>query len=384
MNTGKGILLKLVSAVLFALMSALIRYLGARYPIGQVVFYRSAFAIVPVMLVYAWRGELASVVRTERPLGQAGRGALSIVGMFCNFGALARLPLVESNAISFTSPLFSVALAALILKERVRIYRWSAVIGPLYRRAQVVLAPHIAGDVLAFAMASAAPRVHCITNAVAQHYTANMLLAAGAVPSMTISPEEIGAFVAGADALLVNLGTFGWLERPAAIAVALGTAAERGGTGSYFLTESYRYASSFARPRRAQYVARSWALVLGYIMFGETPTLMIVALANDEAADAAARFAQAHATIVALTGDVDVVADGTRRLTIANGDPLMALVTAMGCAGSALISAALAVEVDIGFTRRSKSPAVISEAISALPVKLRRRGRAGPAASPPP
>ena len=154
MNSGKGIVLKLISAVLFAVMSALIRYLGARYPIGQVVFYRSAFAIVPVVLVYAWRGELMAAVRTERPLGHANRGVLSVVGMFCNFGALARLPLIEANAISFTSPLISVALAALILKERVRIYRWSAVtigfIGVL-----VVLAPHFSGDELTIAMASA-------------------------------------------------------------------------------------------------------------------------------------------------------------------------------------------------------------------------------------
>src|SRR5271163_3988759 len=154
MNTGKGITFKLISAVLFAVMSALIRYLGARYPIGEVVFYRSAFAIVPVMAVYAWRGELAAVVRTERPLGQAGRGVISIVGMFLNFGALARLPLVESNAISFTSPLFSVALAALILKERVRIYRWSAVIIG-FLGVLVVLSPHLSGDELTVAMASA-------------------------------------------------------------------------------------------------------------------------------------------------------------------------------------------------------------------------------------
>src|ERR1700757_199096 len=62
------------------------------------------------------------------------------------------------------------------------------------------------------------PRVHCITNAVAQNFTANILLAAGARPSMTISPEEIGSFVASADALLVNLGTF--------------DAARRGGAGT--------------------------------------------------------------------------------------------------------------------------------------------------------
>ena len=69
------------------------------------------------------------------------------------------------------------------------------------------------------------PRVHCITNAVAQKFTANVLLAAGCVPSMTLDPEEIGAFVAGADALSVNLGTFDRERREAtAIAVAAATA----------------------------------------------------------------------------------------------------------------------------------------------------------------
>jgi drug/metabolite transporter (DMT)-like permease len=48
--------------------------------------------------------------------------------MFSNFSALTRLPLADATAISFASPLITVALAAVILKERVRIYRWSAVI----------------------------------------------------------------------------------------------------------------------------------------------------------------------------------------------------------------------------------------------------------------
>jgi len=74
MNTGRGIAFKLISAALFAVMQALIRYLGARYPVGQVVFYRSVFAIIPVVLVYAWRGELAAVVRTERRSGKRAEG----------------------------------------------------------------------------------------------------------------------------------------------------------------------------------------------------------------------------------------------------------------------------------------------------------------------
>ncbi|MGZ3281417.1 MAG: EamA family transporter, partial [Xanthobacteraceae bacterium] len=52
---------------------------------------------------------------------------ISICGMFCNFAALARLAIVDATAISFVSPLITVALSAIFLKERVRIYRWLAV-----------------------------------------------------------------------------------------------------------------------------------------------------------------------------------------------------------------------------------------------------------------
>src|ERR1043165_1408095 len=85
--------------------------------------------------------------------------------------------------------------------------------------------PHIAADIL-MRLRARSPRVHCITNAVAQTFTANTLLAAGAIPSMTPSADEIGAFVARADALLINLGTFDD-ERRAATTAALEVAAER-------------------------------------------------------------------------------------------------------------------------------------------------------------
>src|SRR5665213_4495653 len=68
------------------------------------------------------------------------------------------------------------------------------------------------------------PRVHCITNSVAQNFTANALLAVGCVPSMTLSTKEIGTFVADSGALLVNLGTFD-TERRVATGVAVQTAA---------------------------------------------------------------------------------------------------------------------------------------------------------------
>jgi len=274
MNTGKGIVLKLISAVLFAVMSALIRYLGVRYPIGEVVFYRSAFAIVPIILIDAWRGELAATVRTERPLGQLNRGALSVVGMFCNFGALARLPLVESNAISFTSPLFSVAFAALFLKERVRIYRWSAVIVG-FIGVLVVLAPHLSGDELTIAMASATSVggvIYAIAGSITNAGTMiqTRLLTQSETTSSIVFYFSLICAIAG----LVTW-PFGWIAPTGREFLILACIGFLGGTGHIVLTESYRHAAaSVVAP--FDYTSMILALILGYVMFGETPTVMIV------------------------------------------------------------------------------------------------------------
>jgi hydroxyethylthiazole kinase len=181
------------------------------------------------------------------------------------------------------------------------------------------------------------PRVHCITNAVAQNFTANMLLAAGAVPSMTIALKEVRAFAARADALLVNLGTFD-PERQKASLAAIGVANKAGipwVLDPVFIDRSAPRAA-FAKKLVAK---RPRALRLNRAEFG--------ALSGGKTEDAAlARFAKARHAVVGLTGECDFVRDGSRLATIANGDALMARVTAMGCAASALVGATLAVEPD--------------------------------------
>ena len=108
-------------------MSALVRYLGdaATGRAGGVLPLRLRDPAGAADLCL--RGELVAAVRTERPFGHIGRGSSASPACSCNFAALARLPLADANALSFASPLITVALAALILKERVRVYRWSAV-----------------------------------------------------------------------------------------------------------------------------------------------------------------------------------------------------------------------------------------------------------------
>lgn len=196
--------------------------------------------------------------------------------------------------------------------------------------------PQIAATLLERLRAHA-PRVHCITNAVAQNFTANVLLAAGCVPSMTLSPEEIAAFVARANALLVNLGTFDRERREAAeIAVETATQDSVPWVLDPVLVDRAPPRAAFAR----ELIARAPEVVrLNHAEFS--------ALAAAEPSRATAMaYAREHRIVLGLSGATDLVTDGARVATIANGHPHMAKVTAMGCAGSALVAGCLAVEAD--------------------------------------
>ena len=193
--------------------------------------------------------------------------------MFFNFGAVARLPLVESNAIAFSSPLFTVALAAIILNERVRIYRWSAVVIG-FVGVLVVLLPHLSGEELTAAAAGASfiGVIYAICGSVANAGTAiqTRRLAQSESTSSIVFYFSLSCALAGLATL-----PFGWITPSVGETVALISIGVLGGAGHILLTESYRYASaSLVAP--FDYTAMIWALVLGYAMFGETPTVEII------------------------------------------------------------------------------------------------------------
>ena len=269
MRTAKGIALKVASVLLFAVMSSLIRGFGGKVPVGQVVFFRSAFAIVPVVIIYAARRELISALRTDHPFGHLGRGVISVFGMFLSFAALARLPLVDATAISFAAPLITVALAALILKERVRTYRWSAVmIG--FCGVIVMVAPF-----LDFGGAAASgPAIGALLALLAAFCNAGTAIQTRRL-TVTETTSAIVIYFSGFCALagLLTL-PFAWhppTELEFAKLVAIGVIA---GVAHILLTEGYRFApASVLAP--FEYTAMVWAFVLGYAMFGETPTLLV-------------------------------------------------------------------------------------------------------------
>jgi hydroxyethylthiazole kinase len=171
------------------------------------------------------------------------------------------------------------------------------------------------------------PAVLALTSPVAQAFTANMLLAVGAQPSLSQAPGEVEAFAERTDALLVNLGMLDERRRGAADA-ALPVARAR---GVPWLLDPVKAERS---PDRADFARRLLA-------YGPAAVH-----ANAEEAPLVSAWPGIEGAVLAQTGAVDEVRLGDRVARIANGHPLMASVTAVGCAGMALAAAFLAVEDD--------------------------------------
>jgi hydroxyethylthiazole kinase len=168
------------------------------------------------------------------------------------------------------------------------------------------------------------PRVHCLTNFVAMQLSANLLLAVGAVPSMTMDAVAMPYFVGSSAALLVNLGMLDPWRREA-VPEAIAAAQTQ---GRPWVLDPVKVDRSAERRGFAQ----------GLLDLG--PAVLRCNEAERPFLEVGAR------TVLVTTGEVDRIAWRDRAVEVAGGSPLMDRVTAMGCAGSALVAAFLAVEED--------------------------------------
>jgi drug/metabolite transporter (DMT)-like permease len=256
-----GIACKVVATFLFSIMFASIRWLGPFFPVGEIVFFRSLLG-AGVVVVAALLSGGPSLLVTKRVDSHALRSIAGTISMFCNFAAYVFLPLADATAIGFAAPLFVVILAALILAERVHVYRWSAVaLG--FAGVIIIAGPEGAASQNAlygafFALTGAA------LSAVAMIFLRRMT---AHEHSITI------AFYFMVTSATVALTTvfFGWNLPTTEEALVLAATGIAGGIGQLFLSFSYRYSEASALAP-FDYSAMIWAVVLGYFLFGELPT----------------------------------------------------------------------------------------------------------------
>ena len=139
---SRAIALKIGAVLLFMVMAALIKAASGQVPPGQAVFFRSFFAI-PIIMLWLWQqGHLHDGLQANSVMGHVWRGLFGTSAMALTFAGLALLPLPEVTAIGYATPMFTVLLAALLLGEKVRLIRLSAVALGLIG-VMIVIAPRL-------------------------------------------------------------------------------------------------------------------------------------------------------------------------------------------------------------------------------------------------
>lgn len=246
-------------------MMAMVKILDERVPLGQTIFFRALIGLSAVFLVYYLRGEFRqtfTIVSVRRHTGWALSCACA---MMLWFTALTLIPLPEATAIGFVVPLITVALAWLVLGERVRVFRWIAVLVGLLGVA-IIIWPRI--GVGADYGSSAA------LGAMVALCSATLWALAQIFLRRLTTTESSGSAVLSFSVATMGLGLaslfWGWVNPGAVEWLAIAVCGLAGGFGQLCIAQSLRYgeASTMAP---FEYLTFPVASVVGIVVFSEYP-----------------------------------------------------------------------------------------------------------------
>ncbi|WP_428927470.1 DMT family transporter [Marinibacterium sp. SX1] len=268
---GLAVLLKITSVALFTAMAALVKVVTETVPAGEAVFFRSLLAL-PVIVIWIWqKGELREALVPRNTLGHVWRGLFGTAAMASNFAALGLLPLPEVTAIGYAAPIFTIIFAVLLLGERIRFIRITAVILGLVGVLIVAwprlsLRPdEITSGVrlgVAFVLAS------CVLRALVQIHIRTL-----------VKTEHTAAivFYFSLTSATLSLFTipFGWVMPDPLTLFLLCMTGILGGIAQILVTSAYRFgAASMLAPY--DYASLIFAITIGYVFFSEVPTLYML------------------------------------------------------------------------------------------------------------
>lgn len=251
----RGVLLQLAAMGLYATHDAVIKTLGERYPSFQILFFASLLSF-PLVSIVLMRDRTHGTLRPKHPGWVVLRTACGVVAGMAGFYAFSKLPLAQVYAILFATPLLVTILSIPLLKERVGLHRWAAVIVGL-SGVLIVLRPggqaleagHIAAMLCALASALAAVIIR--------------RLGRQERPVVLMMWPMLGNFVVTGGAL-----SLGYVPMALTDLMLAGLIAALGLTGGFLVIMAYR-AGEAAIVAPMQYSQILWATAYGWFLFGE-------------------------------------------------------------------------------------------------------------------
>jgi drug/metabolite transporter (DMT)-like permease len=255
----RGMALTLLGVIILTTSDAVSKFLTARYPVGELIFLRGLFVMVPVLWMVQARGGLAALTIVD-PRGQAMRAGLFVISSILFVTSLSYLPLPLVTALTFVSPIFMTLLAIPLLGERVAWQTWCAVIAGF---AGVVITLDPSGA--PWSWAAVLPVIGAFCGALRDILTRRISLRES---STSILFYSMGSTVV----LALATAPFGWrwphgidLLLFAAVGILMGSA-------HFFMIEALRICEvSLLAPLR--YAMILWSIVLGYVIWQDLPSV---------------------------------------------------------------------------------------------------------------
>jgi drug/metabolite transporter (DMT)-like permease len=255
-----ALLLRLAAAATLSLMLALVKLASeSGLSLPEILFWRQ-LPTIPLILLLFWATGRLGKLRSSRMGQHSIRAILGLIGMTLNFGAVTLLPLAEATSFNFTAAIWAVVLSALILHEKVGIWRWSAVV--LGFTGVLVIAQPGDGHIplLGAAVALGAAFMIALISIYIRDLTKTE-------DSLTI----VFYFSLFSVPLLALSLPFVWQTKNAEQWFYLLALGGSGLLGQYLLTSALRY-GSVASVIVMDYSALIWATLFGWSLFGLLPT----------------------------------------------------------------------------------------------------------------
>ena len=247
-----------LSICAFSSMDVIVKW-TSDYPIGQVMFFRGLFGMLPIIFLIP-NERFKNFYITKRPGLHLKRCCSGLIALAAIFLALRNLPLATVTSISFAAPIFTTLLSIFFLSERVGAYRWAAVfvgfIGVL-----VITQPGFSSLNIYYLF----PIIFCI----GMSYVAITIRQLS-----TTEPVWLISFFFSFAITLAGIISipYGWIRPSLIDFFLLCTIGILGGTANLLLSQSYKLSEvSLVTPLK--YLGLIFAIIFGYLIWDEIPTI---------------------------------------------------------------------------------------------------------------
>lgn len=260
-----GIVLMALGMFLFALNDTLGKWLVASYSVGQVLLIRSLAALC-LLAPVLWAQGARSLVGLERPRLQALRVVLSTLEVFCFYLAVRDLPLADVMTFWLAAPIYVAALSPVLLRETVGRRTWGAI------------ALGFAGVLVALSPSGTLSATGTLASILGSLCFAGMMILGR---SLRGTPDTALVFwqLIGAAAVGAVLAPFGWRTPDA---IDWGLLSLLGGVAMLAhlcVTRALKLADA-AQVAPMQYTLLPWAMLLGWLAFGDAPSPVMLLAAG--------------------------------------------------------------------------------------------------------